>query len=246
MRNLEKILNCRKHWRCNRFLSCSFCGKSWQRKKFKGFTQCLDTIQTTIIQPNTPMTQIVIRSNKLGTLADKFKEISLLLEELRELKKRGKLGVFYGRVEFSFSKGSLGFNPHLNLLVWGDYSIFKNTSDKLNLNFWSCKKCNDKNTAKSISWYMLKFNDIGIEKGEAVRKILNKKQTTINSKEFTFKNIDYIDEVINIDFSFMGVFPLRSKKEIELRAEHKQTLRELRSILNAEISKAYADMYRPN
>jgi len=244
MRNLQKILQCRKDWRCNRPLSCEHCGKSWQRAKFKGFTQCLESLDEVILSRETILTYIVIKSNKLGTLKEKLNDMVSLLDEVKELKKRGKLPIFFSRLEFSFKKESLGFNPHLNLLVWGDYSIFERLAHSLGLTFWKRKKVNNKKTAKSIAWYMLKFNSIGIEKGEAVRKALNKKRTIINSKEFAFKSINYIDEYIDIDFSFMGIYPIRSKREILLRAEHKKNLKELRTQLKLEISKANQELFK--
>ena len=243
MNSLKKILNCREKWRCNRSLSCSYCGSSWQRGKFKGFIQSLNTLHQEQNQKDISLTYIVIRSNNLGSLKEKLHNISTLTEKLKELKKRGKLGVFFGRLEVSFSKVNLGFNPHLNLLVWGDVSPFKKVSHELNLNFWSQNKTNDKDTALSIAWYMLKFNNIGIEKGEAVRKALNRKRTILNSTEFNFKSINYIDEYIDIDFSFLVVKPIRSKKEILLRSEHKKTLQELRRKLKAEIAQANKELW---
>ena len=243
MNSLKKILNCRERWRCNRPLSCSYCGSGWQRGKFKGFIQCLDTFHKEQNQKDVSLVYIVIKSKKLGSLKEKLDEVLTLIEKLKELKKRGKLGVFFGRLEFAFSKRNWGFNPPLNLLVWGDGSLFKNTSDELDLSFWSQKKINDKKTAKSIAWYMLKYNNIGTEKGEAVRKALNKKRTIFSSREFNFKSINYIDEFIDIDFSFLGVYPIRSKTEIELRDEHKKTLQGLRSKLKAEIAKANEELF---
>lgn len=241
---MQKILQCRKNRRCNRTLSCSYCGSGWQRGKFKGFVQCLETLHEEQNQKDIPLTYIVIKSNKLGSLKDKLNDMTNLTEELKELKKRGKLAVFFSRLEISFSKGNLGFNPHLNILAWGDCSYFKNVSDKLGLSFWSQKKTNDKKTAKSVAWYMLKFNQIGIEKGEAVRKALNKKRTIFASREFNFKSINYIDEFIDIDFSFLGIYPIRSKKDILLRAEHKKTLLKLRCKLKEEIAEANREFFK--
>ena len=240
MQILQKIQNCKKGRRCNRPLSCSFCGEGWQKGKFKGFIDCFNKLH---LSNDTRLTFIVITSNKFGTLREKSERIFKLLEEIKELKKRGKLPLFFGRLEFSFGKKSLGFNPHLNLLVWGDYSLFKELSHELDLRFWSEKKTNNEETVKSIVYYMLKFNNIGIEKGEAVRKILDKKRTIVNSREFQFKNVNYIDEYIDIDFSFMGVYPIRSKKEIYLKAQHKKELKKLREKLKLDISKANDEMW---
>ncbi|MBU1666939.1 hypothetical protein KKC13_00850 [bacterium] len=190
---------------------------------------------------DTILTYIVIKSNKFGTLREKLNDLIILLDEVKELKKRGKLPSFFGRLEISFKRDKLGFNPHLNLLVWGDYSIFQNLANSLGLNFWHKNKNNDTNTIKSIVWYMLKFNSIGIEKGETVKKALNKKRTIINSSDFSFKTINYTDEYIDIDFSPMCVYPIRSSTEVLLRSEHKKTLQFLRKKLKLKIDKANND-----
>lgn len=238
-----KILQCRKNRRCNRPLSCPHCGEGWRKAKFKGFCQCLETFDKLKQTSDTSLTYIVIKSNKFGTLREKLNNLFVFLDEVKELKKRGKLPSFFGRLEISFKRDKLGFNPHLNLLVWGDYSIFQILANSLGLNFWHKNKSNDTKTIKSIVWYMLKFNNIGIEKGEAVRKALNKKRTIVNSSDFTFKTINYVDEYIDIDFSFMGVYPIRSKKEINLRVKHNKNLKGLREELKREISRANKEMF---
>jgi len=235
--NLKKIKHCKKGRRCHYVLSCPTCGSHWHKRKFKAFAQCFDEVT---FLSETPLTYIVISSNKLGTLREKSKILFELLEKIRELKKRGKLPIFFGRLEFSFNE-SLGFNPHLNLIVWGDYSMFKNLSHELNLRFWYKKKTNDNKTAKSIAWYMLKFNNIGIEEGEAVRKVLNRQRTIIHSKEFTYKEPDYIDDII--DFSFMGTYPIKSKEQIRLEKEHRFTLKKQRIELKEKIKTANAKMW---
>ena len=237
MKNTQKVKNCREGRRCSRPLSCRFCGEGWQRAKFKGFTQCLDNLDEVTLLSDTALTYIIIRSKKMGTLREKLKELLILMNEIKELKKRGKLGVFFGRLEVDYTKGRLGFNPHLNLLVWGDSSVFKSLAKSLSLVFWSRKKDNDKKTAKSIAWYALKFNPIGIEKGEAVRVALEKKRTVIHSREFNFKTISYIDEIIDMDFSFLGVYPIRSKKGILWREIKKR----INKYLDAKIKEADRD-----
>lgn len=225
---MKKIIECRIGRRCNRPLSCETCGENWQKGKFKGFCQCFDTLQT---EPSQEVSFITIGTKKIGSLEIKLYDLFYFIDEVKELKKRGKLGLFFGRLEVSFKKEKLGFYPHFHFLVWGDCSEFKTLSDKLDLKFHKTKAKNIKNSA----WYMLKFNSIGIEKGEAVRKALNKKRTILHSKEFNFKTINYIDEIINIDFSFLGVKPIRCKEEVRLRAEHKKNLREQRALLNTKI-----------
>jgi len=234
MLRIQKIQKCRTKWRCNSPLSCATCGANWQRGKFKAFTSSLETFES---DSNSILSYIVIKSKKMGSLRSKIGDLFLLMDKLKELKKRNKLPNFFGRLEISFSKGSLGFNPHLNLLVWGDYETFQTVSLELSLSFWRRKKTNDDNTIKSIVWYMLKYNNIGIENGEAVRKVLKMRRTIITSKDLTLKTVNYIDEIIDIDFSFMGTYPIRSKEEIALRAEHKNTLRDLRNKLKHNIEK---------
>jgi len=233
MERIKKILSCKEKWRCNSPLSCATCGANWQRGKFKAFTSSLELFES---NPRVILSYIVIKSNKLGSLRSKITDLFLLLDQIKELKKRNKLPSFFGRLEVSFSKGSLGFNPHLNLLVWGDYEAFKLLSLELSLSFWRREKTNDDKTAKSIAWYMLKYNSVGVENGEAVRKVLGMRRTIITSKDLTLKTVNYIDEIIDIDFSFMGTFPIRSKEEIALRLKHKNTLKALRLDLKSKIS----------
>ena len=224
MENTKKVLNCREGRRCSRPLSCRFCGEGWQKGNFKGFDQCFKTLQE--LQGD-EVFFITIGTKKIGDLDIKLNDTFKFIEEVKELKKRGKLGVFFGRLEVSFDK--LGFYPHFHFLVWGDYSTFKNVSAKLNFKFHKQKAKNIKNSA----WYMLKFNSIGIEKGEAVRKALSKKRTIIRSKEFNFQTISYTDEYICIDFSFMGVYPIRGKEEILLREERRISTKEWNAKIKA-------------
>jgi len=233
MQRIKKILSCKEKWRCSSPLSCATCGANWQRGKFKAFTSSLELFES---DSNVILSYIVIKSNKMGSLRTKIGDLFLLMDKLKELKKRNKLPSFFGRLEISFSKGSLGFNPHLNLLVWGDYKPFELISSELSLSFWRRKKTNDDKTIKSIAWYMLKHNRVGIENGEAIRKVLEMRRTILTSKDLTLKTIDYIDEIIDIDFTFMGTFPIRSKEELALRSKHKETLKDLRIDLKSNIS----------
>jgi len=233
MQRIKKILSCKEKWRCSSPLSCATCGANWQRGKFKAFTSSLELFES---DSNVILSYIVIKSNKMGSLRSKIGDLFLLLDRIKELKKRNKLPSFFGRLEISFIKGSLGFNPHLNLLVWGDHEAFKLLSSELGLTFWRRQKTNDDKTIKSIAWYILKYNRVGVEKGEAIRKVLEMRRTILTSKNLTLKTINYIDEIIDIDFTFMGTFPIRSKKELALRAEHKETLKALRVDLKSNIS----------
>jgi hypothetical protein len=146
-----------------------------------------------------------------------IEKIFLFIDELREEKKRGRLPLMYSRLEVSFGKKNLGFNPHLNIISFGNPNHIKDIATRYGLKIWYQKKDNQRDTALSIAWYILKFNNIGIEKGEAVRKVLNRRTTLLHSKEFNHKSINYIDEYIDLNFSFMGVYPIRTKMEIEVR-----------------------------
>lgn len=220
-KNLKKILECRKFKRCNSPLSCSFCGESWRRGKFKQF------VNTYKVADNDSITYLVIKSNSLNTLGQGIQDVYALIEELKELKKRGKISDFYSRFEVSFSKNTLGFNPHLNILFFGDIGGIKAMAKEHNLSVWSCKKKNDENTVKSIIWYMLKYNKIGQEEGEAVKKALDRRRTILHTKRFNHKNINYLDDFLDLDFSFLGVYPIRSKAELKLREEIKNEKKKL-------------------
>ena len=148
---MKKILECRKGRRCNRPLSCKHCAENWQRGKFKGFCQCLETLQQEAPQQ---VFFITIGTKKIGNLKIKLTDMFQFIEEVKELKKRGKLGIFYGRLEVSFNE--LGLYPHFHFLVWGDCPTLKTLSADLDLKFRKRKAKNIKN----------------IEKGEAVITIL--------------------------------------------------------------------------
>ena len=233
MQNLKRVIECREGKRCNSPLCCSKCGKSWQRGKFKAFANCLPSV----IEASNILTYIVIRSNELNTLGQGISELMGFMDDLRESKKRGRLATSFSRLEVSFGKKNLGFNPHLNMLVWGDISDIERLSKVHNLKFWKKSKENSSTVAMSIAWYMLKHNNIGIEKGEAVRISLKKRTTLLHTKEFNHKTINYIDEFIDIDFSFMGIYSVRSKAEIELR----NSIREAKAKLNQSLKNLIAN-----
>ena len=92
---MQKILQCRKNRRCNKTLSCPHCGEGWRKAKFKGFCQCLESLDEVQLSSDTSLTYVVIKSNKLGTLKEKLNDILLLLDEIKELKKRGKLPHYF-------------------------------------------------------------------------------------------------------------------------------------------------------
>jgi hypothetical protein len=183
------------------------------------------------------ITYLVIKPLEFLSLRDGIERIFLYLDDLREEKKRGRLPVMYSRLEVSFGKKNLGFNPHLNIISFDDPRHLIEIATRHGLKIWYQKKDNLQDTALSIAWYILKFNNIGIEKGEAVRKALNRRTTLLHSKEFNHKTINYIDEYIDLDFSFMGVYPIRTKKEIEIR----EKIREERRKLNQKFKRLLAD-----
>ena len=223
MKKIQQILKCKKGFRCHSHLSCKKCGDIWQRNKFKNFCLNLDKCNLSNV---TSLTYIVIKSNKISNLKNKLEDIINFLDDIKLLKKRNKISTFYSRLEVSFSKAKLGFHPHINFLVWGDISLYRELANKHNLAFWHSKKKNDTDTIKSIIWYSLKYNSIGVEEGEAVRVALDRKNTILASKEFT-NIVNYTDELIDLDFCFMGIYPIRSKKEIELRDAKRLVVRDL-------------------
>jgi len=206
-------------------LSCRSCGESWRRGKFKQFVNTYNTLPTDIIS------YLVITSNSLNTLEKGIKDIYSLVNDIRELKKRDKISDFFLKVEISFGRKSLGYNPHINILFFGDIGTIKTLAENHNLTVWSRLKDNNEQTVKSIIWYMLKYNNLGIEKGEAVRIALRKRTTLMHSKRFNHKTISYVDEYIDLDFGWMGVYPIRSKAEIALRSE----IRDDRAVLSKKL-----------
>jgi len=229
MQNLKRIIECREGRRCNSPLSCKHCGESWRRAKFKGFAECLPSV----LEDTDIITYLVVKPWEFLSLRAGIERMFKYLDDLREEKKRGRLPVMFSRLEVSFGKKNLGFNPHLNIICFDDPSRLIDLADSHGLKVWHRQKDHNKDTALSIAWYMLKFNNIGIEKGEAVRKALNRRTQLLHSKEFNHKTINYIDEYIDLDFSFMGVYPIRSKEEIRIR----EKIREERRRLNAKFKR---------
>lgn len=226
---IERVISCREGRRCGNHFACPSCAESWRKKKFlkhfNNFKLSFDSL-----------TYIVVKNQSVGSLKAKLEPILKFLDELRLLKKRDKLQVCFCRLEVSFSRFYCGFNPHLNIILLDEnIDNFAALAAKYNLSFWHRKKSADINTLKSIGWYILKFNNIGIERGEAVRKALNRKNTILYTKEFEAK--DYIDEIANIDFSFLGVYPIRTKKEIELRKKRAAIVKEINQLIKKEREK---------
>lgn len=215
--------------RCKKHLTCRDCAESWQRREFKTFCE------GTKIPPNGILTYFVIKTQKRGGLGVGLNEIYKVIDDIREEVKRGRLkNVFFGRLEVSFSQ-SLGFNPHLNLLVYGDVTPFLVIFLRYNLSVYRRIKENSATVARSIVWYMLKFNSLGYDKGEIVRQTLNKRQTVINSRHF--KGLGVPDDVraADIDYSFLKPCPIRYREEIDLRAAYSLARRKERDALKAKI-----------
>ena len=220
---IERIISCKKGSRCGHPLSCVVCGSLWQRSRFRGFCDRLESADI----KDKKLKYYIIKTNILNTLRDGIEEVFCFMDRYRAEKKRGNIPLSYGRLEVSFGKKSLGFNPHINLLMWDDADgtgdrIIRDIVSELGLVLWSTGKENENDTIKSIVWYMLKHNKIGIEKGEAVRAALNKRNTILHTKEFNTKYASYTDSIIDIDFRFMGVYPIRSKEEIRIREMNRQ------------------------
>jgi len=213
VRRLNQILNCRKNFRCHAPLSCKTCGETWQKAKFKGFCSSFK------FSNKDSITFLVIKPDYLNSLTVGVSLMFGFINELRDLKKRGKICDFYSRLEVSFGKQYLGFNPHLNIVCFGDTKSIEEAVKTHGLGIYKRKKENDINVVKSLLWYILKYNPLGVEKGEAVRKAFDKKSSVLHSKRFNSKS--YIDEIIDIDFSFMGVYPIRTKEELIFRAKIK-------------------------
>ena len=205
-------MGCVKGRRCKSFFTCSVCGGHLQKKRFKNFTNSYTRIDTDII------TYIVIKPSKITILEDNLNTILNFMDDLRTLKKNKKIGDFYSRLEVSFSK-DLGFNPHLNILSFGDFTEIKKLLKDYDLTFWSRKKENNKDTIFSIIWYMLKFNSIGKEQGKAVKTALNRRRAILYSNRFTPKKDSCDMEFIDTNFSFLGTKPIRSKEEVFYRKE---------------------------
>ena len=224
-------MSCDKFRRCKSFFTCSVCGGHLQKKRFKNFTNVYNKSDNDII------TYIVIKPSKNKILSDSLNDILDLLNDIRKLKKNGKIGDFYSRLEVSFSK-NLGFNPHLNILSFGDFKEIKTLLDNYDLSFWHRKKDNNKDTVLSIIWYMLKFNSIGIEQGKAVKTALNRKRVILYSNRFTPLKDNCDSAFIDTDFSFLGIKPIRSKQEVlfrkKIKEERKKTNLKLKKFLSKE------------
>lgn len=214
--------------RCRKHLTCSDCGKSWQRKEFKTFCD------GTKIPPNGILTYFVIKTQKRGNLFFSLDEIYKVIDDIREAVKRSRIsGTFFGRLEVSFSQ-SMGFNPHLNLITFGDVTPFLEIFMRYNLSVYRRIKENDINVARSIVWYMCKFNPLGFEKGEIVRNALNKRQTIVSSRNF--KNLGVGDvSPADIDYSFLKPCPIRYREEVEIRSVYASNRRLERLELKAKI-----------
>jgi hypothetical protein len=223
---LKRVLHCKPSNRCKNRFACKYCAEIWQKQNFLKFCNGLDRFTKSDFNSNKSITYFVIKAYEILNLNDGLEECYLFLKELRELKKRDNLSPFWLNLEVSFGKKSLGFNPHINLIYFGNKEDIESIAMNFKLKCWSAKKDNNINTIKSIAWYSLKFNNIGLEKGEAVRLALNKRKTTMHTKHFNSSN--YLEDIRYIDFGFLGVYPIRTKKEVYYRKKYKEELKKLR------------------
>lgn len=214
--------------RCRKHLTCPDCARSWQRKEFKTFCE------GTKIQPDGILTYFVIKTQRRGNLFYSVDELYKVIDDIREAVKRSRItSVFYGRLEVSFSQ-TMGFNPHLNLITFGDVTPFLVILMRYNLSVYRRIKENDKNVARSIVWYMCKFNNLGYEKGEIVRTVLNKRQTIVNSRHFKGLSVGDVSAT-EVDYSFLKPCPIRYREEIELRNDYTALRRAEREAFRTKI-----------
>jgi len=242
MKNIQRVLNCRKGSRCNNFFACKYCGDIWQKKNFINVCNGLNGVNLN----DSIITYFIISSDYFGSLNNKLNQLLPFYNDLKELKKRNKLDVFYSRLEISFKKSKLGFYPHFNIITFSDIdkTKIKELAIKHGLKVWNRKVDNDINEVKKVFWYILKYNNLGIEKGEAVRIALNKKRTILHSKHFNSDNdLDYLKEISNIDFGFMGVYPIRTPEEILLREEIRKKRQELNKFFKSKLEEIKAKSF---
>jgi hypothetical protein len=223
---LKRVLYCKPSNRCKNRFACKHCGEIWQKQNFLKFCDGLSNFRKNH-HYNESITYFVIKAYEIMNLNDGLEACYSFIDELRELKKRDKIAPFWLNLEVSFGKKNLGFNPHVNLVYFGNKEDIERITCNYKLKCWSAKKENTDNTIKSLVWYSLKFNNIGIEKGEAVRIAINKRNTTLHTKHFNTKS--YVHDIAYIDFSFLGVYPIRSKEEVFYRKKYKEELKELRN-----------------
>ena len=215
--------------RCKKHLTCPDCAKSWQRREFKTFCE------GTKIPPNGILTYVVIKTQRRANFFSSLEEVYRVIDDIRESVKRSRIrGVFFGRLEISFSQ-SMGFNPHLNLITFGDVAPFLEIFMRYNLSVYRRQKENTQNVARSIVWYMLKFNYLRYEKGEIVRNALNKRQTIVSSRHFKGLGVGDVS-ASEVDYSFLKPCPIRYKEEVELRSVYASKRREERAQLITRIN----------
>ena len=229
---------CSENRRCKKHLFCRHCAGVWQKNNFKNFSNTLK------INSNDSLTYLVIKSKSINNLSGGLRDCYGVIEGLRELKKNDKIDDFYLRLEISFSNDELGFNPHLNILAFGNINLIEDLAKTYDLTVWKQSKKNDKNTALSVVWYMLKYNHVGEDKAKVIQYILKKRRTILMSQRFTIINKDknnIFDEVANMDFSFLGIKPIRSKEEVALRIYLKEERKKLNLMLKNLLKKEEAN-----
>ncbi len=242
-RRLLKILNCNEERRCRAHLSCKYCGEIWRKQRFKNFCDVFDSISL-----DGEAYYLIFKAEIIANLVEKLEKMYNFINDIRLLKKRNKLDfIYYGRLEVSFKKEKLGFFPHLNMVVFnGCYDILLQLARQHRLKVWRRRIKGGKNGVKNVVWYFLKFNNIGVERGEAVRIALNKRETIIYSKHFTKKDVN-MQELAELDFRFLGVCRIRTKEEIELRKQIREERRKINKKFKEElekIAKKYPEIYQ--
>lgn len=214
---------CRDDRRCKKHLYCLKCGEIWRSNNFRRFATSYKYDTKDII------TYSVLSFAGLDNLSTKLDNLFQFIAELRELKKRGRVKDFYLRLEVSHSD-KLGYHPHINIITFGDFHIIKSLGHSLGLKIWSRTKTNSKNIVLSLVWYILKYNPIGYDNGRILVHFLNKRRTILHTKRFDCK-----DDLIPLDYIFMGTNKVRDKEEVQFRHNIKlkrQTLsKELRQYL---------------
>jgi len=227
----NRIKNCQYNFRCGLSYSCKKCGETKRKKEYATFSKTkIPNSEDNII------TYIVIKNFKNLSLFDGLEAVYSFINELKKISKRKKFNdiYFYGKIEVSLK--DICFNPHINLLVWGDIAQIKELAITYNMSFWS--KSKDINVS-SIVWYMLKFNDLGIEAGEAVRRAINKRSTIMTNIKLNKSDDDYINDLMHTVFINNKTYEIKSKEELELESKRRARLRKDRARHKKKIEKAH-------
>lgn len=209
--------NCSVGFRCQNVFTCKVCGGHLQEKRFKSF------VNSYVYRDDDIITYAVLKSNTIKNLEDGLEDCFTFLDHLRALKKHNKICDFYSRLEVSFSNNFLGFNPHINIIFFGNFDVIFALAKKSNLTIWKQKKDNKKEVVLSLVWYILKFNNI--PNTPTVKLAINKKRVVLHSQRFN-KKTEKTSELTK-NFYENITFPIRSKKEVLYRKYIKEERRKL-------------------